>query len=71
VFAVIVLRRTHPEWKRPYRAAGYPFTALVFVAVSSVFVINTLVESPASSLMGLGLLLLGVPVYVRARRASS
>jgi hypothetical protein len=43
---------------------------IVFVLVSSVFVINTLVESPRSSLIGLGLLLLGIPLYLR-RRATS
>jgi hypothetical protein len=57
VMSVMVLRRTRPDWPRPYRVAGYPFTVLVFVIVSSVFVINTLVESPASSLMGLGSLI--------------
>jgi APA family basic amino acid/polyamine antiporter len=70
VTSVMVLRRKHPDWSRPYRVAGYPYTVLVFVIVSSVFVANTLIESPASSLMGLGLLLIGVPFYFR-RHASS
>ena len=69
VLSVVVLRRTHPEWPRPYRVSGYPFTVIVFVLVSSAFVVNTLVESPRSALMGLGLLLLGVPVYLRPSRA--
>jgi APA family basic amino acid/polyamine antiporter len=68
VLSVIVLRRKHPEWARPYRASGYPFTVLVFVVVSSAFVVNTLMESPRSSLMGLGLLALGVPAYAWGRR---
>lgn len=70
VLSVMVLRRKHPDWERPYRVVGYPFTVIVFVLVSSAFVINTLVASPASSLMGLGLLLLGVPFFRRrqARR---
>ena len=68
VLSVVVLRRAHPEWPRPYRVSGYPFTVLVFVLVSSAFVLNTLVESPRSALMGLGLLLLGVPVYLGSGR---
>jgi len=68
VLAVVVLRHRHPEWERPYRAAGYPFTVLVFVVVSAAFVVNTVIESPRSSFMGLGLLLAGVPVYLRSRR---
>ena len=68
VLSVIVLRRKHPDWERPYRVLGYPFTVIVFVIVSSAFVVNTLVGSPRSSLMGLGLLLLGVPFYLRSKR---
>lgn len=68
VLSVVVLRRKHPEWPRPYRVTGYPFTVLIFVLVSSAFVVNTLVESARSSFMGLGLLLLGIPVYVWSRR---
>jgi APA family basic amino acid/polyamine antiporter len=68
VLSVMVLRHKHPEWKRPYRVHGYPVTVVVFVLVSSAFVVNTLVESPRSSLMGLGLLLLGVPFYLRSQR---
>lgn len=67
VLSVIVLRRRHPEWERPYRLTGYPVTAVIFVIVSSAFVVNTLVGAPRSSLMGLGLLLLGVPFYLRRR----
>jgi basic amino acid/polyamine antiporter, APA family len=68
VLSVVVLRRKHPDWPRPYRATGYPFTVLVFVVVSFAFVVNTLIASPRSSLMGLLLLLLGVPIYLRSRR---
>jgi basic amino acid/polyamine antiporter, APA family len=68
VLSVVVLRKKHPDWPRPYRATGYPFTVLVFVLVSSAFVVNTLMESARSSLMGLGLLLLGVPVYLWSTR---
>jgi APA family basic amino acid/polyamine antiporter len=67
VLSVAVLRYTHPEWNRPYRVTGYPFTVIVFVLVSSAFVVNTLVGAPRSSLMGLGLLLLGIPFYLRRR----
>ncbi len=70
VLSVIVLRRRHPEWPRPYRVTGYPVTVIVFVLVSSVFVLNTLVNSPGSSLLGLGLLLVGIPFYLRSRAAS-
>ena len=66
--SVIVLRRKHPEWNRPYRLAGYPATAFVFVVVAAAFVVNTLIESTRSSLFGLGLVLAGVPAYLLWRR---
>jgi APA family basic amino acid/polyamine antiporter len=65
--SVVVLRRKHPEWNRPYRVVGYPFTVLVFVIVSTVFVVNTLIESTLSSLMGLGLVLVGIPFYKKRK----
>jgi APA family basic amino acid/polyamine antiporter len=67
--AVFVLRRRIPDAPRPYRAWGYPFVPLVFVLSSAALVLNTLVEKPKESALGLGLLLLGVPAYLWWRRA--
>ena len=66
--ALFVLRRTQPTTPRPYRTWGYPAVPLVFVLGSAAFVLNTLVERPAESLAGLGLLAIGVPVYWWSRR---
>jgi len=68
VASVIVLRRKHPEWDRPYRAAGYPFTPVVFTLVAVAFVVVTLVESPRSSLFGLGIAAAGLPFYAWWRK---
>jgi APA family basic amino acid/polyamine antiporter len=65
VFSVIVLRRKRPDLERPYRVPWYPLPVVVFVVVSVFFVVNTLIEEPSSSLMGLGLVLIGVPFYFR------
>ena len=46
-----------------YRAPGHPFTTAVFVLVSWLVVINTLYKYPTNSLLGVFILLLGVPVY--------
>lgn len=67
VLSVVVLRRTQPGWPRPYRVPAYPAPVVIFVLVSSVFVINTLVEAPRSSVMGLGLVALGVVFYITRR----
>jgi APA family basic amino acid/polyamine antiporter len=61
--ALFRLRYTMPEQPRPYRTWGYPIVPLVFVGGSLAFVVNTLVERPVESLLGLGLLALGLPAY--------
>lgn len=66
--AVFVLRRHRPEIPRPFRVPGYPWVPLLFVGTSVFFVVNTLLEAPRESLVGLGLLALGVPAYAYWRR---
>jgi APA family basic amino acid/polyamine antiporter len=66
--AVIVLRRTRPDAPRPYRTWGYPFVPLAFIATSLAFVVNTLVEKPVESGIGLAIVALGVPAYAFWRR---
>lgn len=68
--AVFVLRAKRPEWPRPYRVWGYPIVPAVFVLTSLGFVVNGLIERPTESLLGFGLLLLGVPAFIYWRRAS-
>jgi APA family basic amino acid/polyamine antiporter len=66
--AVLVLRRTRPDAPRPYRTWGYPFVPLAFIATSLAFVVNTLVEKPVESGIGLAIVALGVPAYAFWRR---
>ena len=61
--AVIVLRFKRPDMPRPYRTLGYPFVPVVFVLAISCLVVSTLLKSPRESLMGLGLVSLGLPFY--------
>jgi len=68
--ALFILRRTHPDHPRPYRTWGYPVVPLIFVLGATAFVVNTLNERPVESLIGLGLLLTGVPVYMYSTRRS-
>ncbi len=66
--ALFVLRRTQPDRPRPYRAWGYPIIPGLFVLGSGAFVLNTLLERPAESITGLGLVALGLPVYWYSER---
>jgi APA family basic amino acid/polyamine antiporter len=71
VLGVVVLRRKAPDLPRPYKMWGYPVTPLAFAAVSFWFVANTIVTKPMSSLIGLGIVAAGVPVYYIWRQAAS
>jgi basic amino acid/polyamine antiporter, APA family len=62
-FSIFIFRRRIPEAARPYRTLGYPVTPLLFVLISSLFVIYTLFEKPAEATAGLLFLVLGIPVY--------
>jgi APA family basic amino acid/polyamine antiporter len=68
--ALFRLRTTHPNQHRPYRAWGYPYVPAVFVLGSIAFVLNTLLERPTESILGLALVLTGVPVYLFHRRSA-
>ena len=72
--SVIVLRRKMPDAARPYKAWGYPYATLLFVAVAGWFLYNTLVEDPRNAGIGIVLLLLSLPFYyhwARKRKAGS
>jgi APA family basic amino acid/polyamine antiporter len=46
-----------------YRVPGHPVTTLIFITVSWLVVINTIFQYPENSLIGVAILLLGLPVY--------
>ncbi|PYT27156.1 MAG: amino acid transporter [Acidobacteria bacterium] len=71
VLGVVVLRRKAPEMPRPYMMWGYPVTPIAFAAVAFWFVINTIITTPVSSLVGLAIVAAGVPVYYIWRRVTS
>jgi len=48
-----------------YRAPGHPYTTALFVLASWLVVINTIYKYPRNSLLGMLILLLGLPVYAR------
>jgi APA family basic amino acid/polyamine antiporter len=61
--SVFVFRRKYPDAERPYRAWGYPVVPVIFLLVAGWLLINTMMTAPTQSFMGIGLILLGLPVY--------
>lgn len=62
-FTVIRLRQTEPDLQRPYRAWGYPWTPLLFIAATLAFTVNLWFEQPLRSSLGVLLILVGLPYY--------
>jgi APA family basic amino acid/polyamine antiporter len=68
--SVIVLRRKMPGAPRPYKAWGYPYATLLFVAVAGWFLYNTLVEDLRNALIVIFLLVISLPFYYYFTRRS-
>lgn len=67
VAAIFVFRRRFPPRGREagaFLTPGYPVVPALFVAAAAVVVVSTVWSSPMRSLLGLLLLLSGVPVYL-------
>ena len=68
---VFVLRRTRPDAERPFRVPGYPWTPLLFILAAAALVANTIATQPGRAAVGIGVVLLGLPVYFVWRRGST
>lgn len=67
---LFVFRRRDGTAPCAYTVPGHPWTTLAFIAVCIAVVLNTLYAYPVNSLIGIGLLVAGVPVYYYWRRRS-
>jgi basic amino acid/polyamine antiporter, APA family len=70
VAAVFVLRRSHPEATRPYRAFGYPVVPALYVVLSLFVATCILINKPRYTWPGLIIVAIGVPVYFLWRLVS-
>ncbi len=63
VFGVIYLRIKKTELERGYKTFLYPFTPIVYLLIGTGFCILLFIYKPQYTWPGLGLILLGLPVY--------
>jgi APA family basic amino acid/polyamine antiporter len=68
VASLFVLRQRHPGEPRPFRAWGYPTAPAIFVLAAAVMLIGEFRRTPGPVAAGLGIILLGVPLYFVFRR---
>jgi APA family basic amino acid/polyamine antiporter len=69
--AIFILRRKKPEMQRPYKVWGYPVVPVLFGMAMLLIAVNSLFEKPVESLLGIGLIVMGLPVYGVWRRRST
>jgi APA family basic amino acid/polyamine antiporter len=66
--SIFYYRRHAADAPRPFRVPGYPWTPLLFILTAAAIVLNTVFLHPGQKAIGIGLVLLGVPVYWFWRR---
>jgi basic amino acid/polyamine antiporter, APA family len=64
VAGVIVLRRRIPERQHAFRMPGYPFVPVVFCLAALGIVFTSIAEDPVRALLGVCLILTGVPIFM-------
>ncbi len=67
IAAVMVLRSREPDRERPFRTPFYPLVPLGFLAFYGWFMYMILQGMFAESLVSIGLILLGIPVFLLVR----
>lgn len=63
VAAVLLLRWRRPQLPRPYRCPLYPITPVFFLVAAVGIVVTNLVVNFRQAMLGIGLILMGLPLY--------
>jgi len=61
--SLFVFRKKKPNMERPYKVWAYPVSVVVVIVITFALLVATYLESFTSSLIGTGLILLGLPFY--------
>lgn len=68
VVGLLALRRSRPDAARPYRVVGYPLVPLLYLAGACFFLVYIFAGAPREALIGVGIVVLGLPAYLVFRR---
>jgi basic amino acid/polyamine antiporter, APA family len=63
IIGLFVLRRTHADAPRPYKAVGYPLLPAIYIVMALFIDVVLLRYKPQYTWPGLIIVLLGIPVY--------
>ncbi len=65
---VFILRRRMPDVHRPYKVWGYPLIPAIFILFCIGLFFNTIITRPREAVIGMSLILSGIPVYLYLKR---
>jgi APA family basic amino acid/polyamine antiporter len=68
ILAIFILRKKRPDIERPYKAFGYPVVPGLYILTTLVIMVILLIYKPNYTFPGLGLVLLGIPVFYLWRK---
>ncbi|HEY1869842.1 MAG TPA: amino acid permease, partial [Chitinophagaceae bacterium] len=63
IIGIFILRKNQPNTERPYKAFGYPVLPIIYIILALVFCVALVIASPEYSLYGLGIVVVGIPLY--------
>jgi APA family basic amino acid/polyamine antiporter len=68
ILGIFILRKKQPDAPRPYKAFGYPVLPMLYIVVAVFLALLLLIFEANYTLPGLGIILLGIPLYYIGRR---
>ncbi len=68
VVGVFVMRKKRPDLQGPYKVPLYPIVPIIGIAGSSYIIISTIMSAPVNSMVGIGLTVIGLPVYFWSKK---
>ncbi|TWI79066.1 amino acid/polyamine/organocation transporter, APC superfamily (TC 2.A.3) [Lacibacter cauensis] len=63
IMGIFVLRAKRPDMERPYKAFAYPVLPIIYIVLGLTFCFFLITMKPLYAGIGLGIVLLGIPVY--------
>jgi APA family basic amino acid/polyamine antiporter len=63
IIGIYILRVKKPGLDRPYKAFGYPVLPAIYILMGIAFCILLLIYKSTYSVFGLGIVLIGIPIY--------
>jgi APA family basic amino acid/polyamine antiporter len=71
ILAIFILRVKKPDIPRPYKAFGYPIIPALYILTTIAIMVILLMYKPNYTFPGLGIVILGIPVFYLWRKFNS